>query len=170
MSDDQVQASFNSYFDCINTVGSVNFFLPVAFLMVRTGYNPSYSDGYRYGIDKFLVKEGQDIANLPLVKDNTVFQVAYKGRETLLNPVESLKLLVARMDDLMKTFNGREDWVVFALITNEYDVIAKYWKDGDGEIPDALYKTGDLKSVLNYYYAFKNWKIIPMDAKVPATK
>lgn len=166
MSEDQVQAAFDPYFTCINTVGSVNFFLPMAYMKVRTNFSPNYNDGYRYGISRFLVKEAQDISNLPIVKTNVSFQVAFKGRETLMNPNENVKLLVARMDDLMKTFNSREDWVILSLLTNEYDVIARYWQDGNGEIPEKVYKdNADLRNILDYYYAFKNWKIIPTDSK-----
>jgi hypothetical protein len=160
MSDDQLLSSFNVYFDCIYTSNSINFFLPLAYLKIRTNFNPNYTEQYRFGIAAFYIKEGQDISNLPIVKDKAAFQVAYKGRETLQNPTESLRLLVARMDDLMRTFNNREDWVIFALTqNNEYEIIEKYWENGKGEIPEKLYKEGMMRNVLNFYYAFKNWKV-----------
>lgn len=162
MSDAQTITSFNAYYNCINAVSSVNFFLPLAYMKVKTNFNPIFvQEDARYGIVPFYNKEGANIASLSLVRENANFQVAFKGKETLQNPVESFKLLIAKMDDLMKTFNNREDWVILALLTNEYDVIAKYWQDGKGEIPEKLYTTGDMRSILNYYYAFKNLQIIP---------
>jgi hypothetical protein len=166
MSDEQLLLAFNTYHDAIYTVNSVNFFLPLAYMRVKTNYNPSFSDNYQTGISGFFTVEGQQIANLPIVKENQALRVAYKGRETLQNPTESLRLLVARMDDLMRTFNNREDWVIFALLNHdENQIIAKYWEDGKGEIPEANYKSGDLKSILEYYYAFKNWEIIATASK-----
>jgi len=161
MSDEQILASFNSYFDCIYAINSVNFFLPIAYMKVRTNFNPNFtSQFYQYGIASLLVYTGRIVSNLFVVRDKTMFQVAYSGRVTLQNPVESLKLLVAYMDDLMKIFDNREDWVLFAMLTNTEDVISKHWNDGKGAIPDTIYKVGDLRDILNYYYAFKNWKII----------
>jgi len=172
MSDVQMNASFDAYYNCINTVNSVNFFLPLAYMKVRTNFNPTFvSEDGRTGIVPLYNKEGADIANLPLVRENVNFLVAYKGKETLQNPVESFKLLIARMDDLMKTFNNREDWVILAMLTNEYDVIAKYWQDGKGVIPEKLYISGQLRDISNYYYAFKNLQIIPKSiTPTPTTK
>ena len=160
MSDEQMLSAFDAYYSAIYTVNSVNFFFPLAYLKVRTNYNPTFSSGYQWGIAGFFTVEAQKFANLPIVKENVNFQVAFKGRETLQNPIESLKLLIARTDDLMKTFNNREDWVILALINHDENaIIDKYWQDGKGEIPEALYKKGDLKDVLDYYYCFKDWKI-----------
>ena len=161
MSDEQMNASFNAYFDCIYAVNSVNFFLPIAYMKVKTNFNPNFvSNQYQYGIGDLLVYTGKNVASFSTVRDNLMFQVVYSGRTTLQNPVESMKLLVAYMDDLMKTFNNREDWVIFAMLTNTEDVLSKYWNNGDGAIPDNYYKTGDLRDILNFYDAFKNWKII----------
>ena len=166
MSDDQMLSAFESYNDTIYAVNSVNFFLPIAYAKIKTNFNPSYNNNYQYGISALFTVEGQQISNLPIVKDNPAFQVAYKGKETLQNPVESLKLLVARMDDLMKTFNNREDWVIMALLNHDENaIISKYWQEGKGEIPDSYYKSGELKDILEYYYAFKDWKIISVPAK-----
>jgi hypothetical protein len=160
MNDDQMLTSFNAYYNAVYGINSVNFFLPLAYLKARTNFNPTFNDGYQIGIASLFVKEGADIANLPVVKELPAFQVAYKGAETLQNPVESLKLLIARLDDLLKTFNNREDWAILSLLNHsEYDIIAKYWQDGKGEIPEKLYKDGPLANTLDYYYAFKNWKI-----------
>jgi len=162
MSDDQMLASFDAYYGAVYGINSVNFFLPLAYLKARTNFNPTFNDGYQIGIAALFVKEGADIANLPVIKGLPSFQVAYKGAETLQNPVESLKLLVARLDDLLKTFNNREDWAILSLLNHsEYDIIAKYWQDGKGEIPEKLYKDGPLANTLEYYYIFKDWKIAP---------
>jgi hypothetical protein len=166
MSDEQLLLAFNTYYDAIYTVNSVNFFLPLAYIRVKTNYNPSYSDNYQTGISGFFTVEGQQIANLPIVKENQALRVAYKGKETLQNPTESLRLLIARMDDLMRTFNNREDWVILALLNHdENQIIAKYWEDGKGEIPETNYKSGDMKNILEYYYAFKNWQIVATTSK-----
>jgi len=160
MSNEQVDNAFEVYYTAILATPSVNFFLPLAFWKVKTNFNPTFFDNYQVGINGFYSKEGADIANLPLNKDNPAFKVDYHGAETLQNPSEAMKLIVARIDDLMRTFNNREDWVVLALINHsEYDIIAKYWGDGKGAIPAQNYKTGAMADVLFYYHAFKNWTI-----------
>jgi hypothetical protein len=159
MSDEQIQATFNTLWSCINRIPSINFFLPVAYMKVVTNFNPIYDTEYKRGIAAFYTKMGAQIANLPLVRTDIVFQTVFKGMETLNNPNEAIKLLVARIDDLMITFNGRTDWVLLSLFTNEYDVIARYWKAGEGAIPDAVYRTGQLADALLYFQSFKNWQI-----------
>ncbi len=59
----------------------------------------------------------------------------------------------------MATFNNRVDWVFLSLITNEYDVIEKYWEDGQGAIPNKLYEEGQLNEMLMYYHSFSLWEI-----------
>ena len=59
----------------------------------------------------------------------------------------------------MITFNNREDWVLLALFTDEYQVIRDYWDEGAGAIPDEYYEEGQLAEALKYYHAFRNWKI-----------
>lgn len=170
MNDTQILATFNTLWDTTSRAPSVNFFLPVAYMKVRSNFNPAFASEYRVGIIGFYYKMGDAAANLPRVKTDTVFQTVFKGNETLLNPSESIKLLVAKIDDLMITFNGRVDWVLLSLFTNEYDVIANYWKGGEGSIPDDKYKKGDLAEALKYYQSFKNWTIPSIDELKPAAK
>jgi len=150
--------SFNSYYDCTNLL-RVNFFLPLAYMKVMSNFNPNYTRNYRFGVAFFFVKEGADISNLPIIKDPH-FNVTYKGEETLRNPIESMKLLVAKINDLKIIFENRTDWVVLSLLLNEYEVIDKYWKSGKGRIPDDFYRK-ELGTILTYYYTFKNWRVIP---------
>jgi len=162
MSETQILNSFNTLFSCVQASSShINFFLPLAYIKVKTNFNPNFSKQYKYGISAFYIKEGKNISNLPIVQNTDEFRVAYKGKITLQNPTDSIKLLVAKIDDLMNTFNNREDWVVFALLRNEYYVIEKYWNDGKGKIPDSFYKEGKLHDILEYFYAFRDFKIIP---------
>jgi hypothetical protein len=165
INDDQIQSTFNVVFDCTTRVPSINFFLPVAYMKVATNFNPIYDREYKKGISAFYLKTGQTVANLPLVRTDTAFQTVFKGLETLNNPNEAIKLLVARIDDLMVTFSGRADWVLLSLFTNEYDVISKYWDGGNGKIPDNLYSDGDLADSLMYFQSFKNWQIPSISAK-----
>jgi hypothetical protein len=159
MNDDQLNLFFEQTWLCTTEIPSVNFFLPLAYIKVATNFNPVYNVAYRHGIASMYLKTGERIANLPLIRNDKFFQVVYRGGDTLNNPSESIKLLVARIDDLMQTFNNREDWVLLALFTDEYDVISNYWKDGTGAIPDSLYTHGDLADALKYYHAFRNWQI-----------
>jgi hypothetical protein len=159
MNDDQIVSTFNVLWDCTTRIPSINFFLPVAYMKVASNFNPVYDVDWRRGIAAFYNKAGEQIANLPLVRNDSVFQTVFKGTETLNNPNEAIKLLVARIDDLMTTFNNRVDWVVLALFTNEYDVISKYWEGGEGKIPDKFYKEGLVAETLNYFYSFKSWQI-----------
>jgi len=159
LNDDQIQSTFNSLWDTTSRVTSVNFFLPIAYMKVKTNFNPAFSNGYQSGIVGFYFKEADQAANLNRVKTDQAFQVVFKGSETLLNSDMSIKLLVAEFDDLLLTFNGRVDWALYAKFTNVYDVMAKYWKDGQGQIPDSAFKTGDFAEAYKYYNAFKNWTI-----------
>lgn len=163
MNDKQIIETFDVLYNCINAVSPLNFFLPVSYLKVKTNFNPNYNQAWQYGIGAFYTKEGENISNLPVVKENQIFRIAYKGTTTLLNPIETIKLLVAKMDDLMRTFNNREDWVILSLLRNEYEVIEKWWEDGEGSIPNEFYEIGSLHDVLNYYYAFRNLKVIPIE-------
>ena len=128
-----------------------------------TNFNPNHDREWKYGISAFYIKQGEALSNLPLVKGNENFNVAYKGRITLQNPSEAIKLLVARIDDLMTTFNNREDWVVLSLLRNEYDIIDKYWEDGKGAIPDSFYREGEMAEILRYFNAFRNFRLIPVE-------
>jgi hypothetical protein len=159
LNDDQIGSTFNSLWETTSRVNSVNFFLPIAYMKVKTNFNPVFSNGYQQGIAGFYFKEADQAANLSRVKTDPAFQVVFKGEQTLLNSDESIKLLVAEFDDLLLTFNGRVDWALYAKFTNVYDVMAKYWKNGEGQIPDAAFKTGDFADAYKYYNAFKNWTI-----------
>lgn len=159
MNDDQINASFNQLWLATERIPSINFFLPVAYMKIATNFNPVYNQDYRRGIAALFLREAEQIANLQIVREDPVFMTAYRGLETVNNPQESLKLLVARIDDLMTMFNSREDWALLAMFTNEYEVIEKYWEGGDGQIPDELYISGSLAESLEYFYAFKNWQI-----------
>ena len=163
LSSKQVLETFNVLFDCTKNSKSVNFFLPVAYMKVMTNFNPNHDREWKYGISAFYIKQGEALSNLPLVKGNENFNVAYKGRITLQNPSEAIKLLVARIDDLMTTFNNREDWVVLSLLRNEYDIIDKYWEDGKGAIPDSFYREGEMAEILRYFNAFRNFRLIPVE-------
>lgn len=159
MGDEQIIDTFNELWRTTEKVSSINFFLPIAYMKVATNFNPMYNSQSKRGITAFLLKTIEDSINLPLMQDDPIFRTAYRGSETANNPVEMMKVLVARIDNLMTTFQNREDWVVLALYTNEYDVIARYWNNGEGAIPDEFYKEGPVAETLRYYYAFKNWQI-----------
>lgn len=159
MADDMIIQSFNQLWAETERLTTVNFFMPVAFMKATTNFNPYYNSNNRVGMAYFYLKNAENVANLPLIRNDTLFQLDYKGSGSLTNPVDSMKLLVARIDDLSRTFNGREDWIFLALCTNEYDVISKYWQDGKGSIPDDLYLKGPLADCLKYYQGFKNWEI-----------
>lgn len=158
MNEDVMVSTFDTLWDTTSRVKQ-NFFIPIAYMKVMTNFNPIYNSEYKRGLAGFYNKTYESIANLPIVRTDPVFQTVYKGRETAYNPDQSIKLLVARIDDLMSTFNNRIDWVYLALITNEYDVIDKYWDDGKGAIPDKLYKEGKLAKMLMYYHSFTLWEI-----------
>lgn len=159
MSDSQINESFNQLWLATERIPSINFFLPVAYMRVATNFNPVYNQDFRRGISAMLPRQAEQVANLQLVRQDPVFMTAYKGLETLNNPQEALKLLIARIDDLMKVFNNREDWVLLAMFTNEYEVIEKYWNNGQGQIPDNYYINGPLAESLKYFHSFKNWQI-----------
>jgi hypothetical protein len=159
LNDDQIMSTFNSLWETTSRVNSVNFFLPVAYMKVKTNFNPAFGNGYQSGIAGLYFKEADQAANLSRVKTDQAFQVVFKGSETLLNSDMSIKLLVAEFDDLLLTFNGRVDWALYAKFTNVYDVMAKYWKNGEGQIPDSAFKTGDFAEAYKYYNAFKTWTI-----------
>lgn len=159
MNDEQILNVFNQLWTTTERLPHVNFFLPIAYMKVATNFNPVYNSEYRYGIAGFYVNQAEDISNLPVVRNDTVFMTPFNGITTLNNPTESIKLLVARIDDLMRTFNNREDWVLLALFQDEFNVIRDYWDDGEGSIPDRLYESGQLADTLTYYHSFKNWRI-----------
>jgi len=165
MSSQQIDMTFNQLYNCLKSVPRINFFMSVAYMKVATNFNPVYNRDWKFGLAAFYNKTGETICNLPRIKTDEVFFTVWKGLQTLNRPEEAIKLLVARVDDLMLTFNNREDWVFLALFTNEYDVINKYWKGSEGRIPDELYREGDLAEVLRYYYSFKNWQIPSRDSK-----
>lgn len=159
MSDDQVLAVFNQLWATTQRVNSVNFFLPVAYMRVATNFNPVYNQDFKRGIGAMFLQTAEQTANLPLVRSDQAFMTVYNGVQTINNPVEAIKLLVARIDHLMRTFNDREDWVLLALFTDEIQVIRDYWEGGEGSIPESLYERGQLAEALKYYYSFKNWQI-----------
>lgn len=159
MDDDMIVEGFNTLWNCTQRLPHINFFLPVAYMKVKTNFNPVYDVEWQRGIAGFYTKMAERISNLPIVRTDDVFKVAYKGIPTLNNPNEAMRLLVARIDDLMITFNNREDWVLLSLFMDEYQVISKYWEGGEGKIPDELYEKGNLADALMYYQHFKNWQI-----------
>jgi hypothetical protein len=159
MSDEQIIDAFNELWRTTEKIPSINFFLPVAYMRVATNFNPIYDSASKKGIAAFYLRAIEDTINLPLVQNDPVFRAVYRGSDTAFDPVEMMKILVARIDNLMNTFRNREDWVILALFTNEYDVIARYWNDGEGAIPDEFYQQGEVAETLKYYYAFKNWQI-----------
>lgn len=159
INDSQILDTFNQLWICTERLPHINFFLPIAYMKVKTNFNPIYDIEFEKGIAGFYLKTAESISNLPIVKNDPVFKVDYKGSITLYNPVESIKLLIARIDDLMIYFNNREDWVLFTLFNNEYEVISKFWEDGKGAIPDEYYREGQLAEALKYYHSFKNWQI-----------
>lgn len=159
MSTEQIMNTFNKIWACTQRIPSINFFLPVAYIKVASNFNPVYNSEYKRGIAAMYRKTAEAAANLPIVKHDPIFQIDYKGLKSLNNPIESVTLLIARIDDLMATFNNREDWVLLALFTNEYDVIKKYWDGGKGTIPDKIYEQGQLADALKFYQNFKNWQI-----------
>lgn len=128
-------------------------------MKVATNFNPSYDVDSKKGIAALLLKSIDNTINLPWVKTDPLFMTTYRGSDTAFNPAESSRILVAKIADLMTLFRNREDWVMFALFTNEYDVISKYWNDGKGTIPDEIYKSGPVAEALMYYYTFKSFKI-----------
>lgn len=162
MTHETILDSFKVLYECTEMT-KVNIFLPISYIKVMTNFNPNYENRNRFGIAAFYVKEGENISNLPIIKERNEFNIYYKGISTLKNPIESIKLLVAKIDDLNKIFNNRSDWVIFALLTNEYEVIDKYWLNGEGTIPEDQLKSGNLKEIKDYYFIFNNWKIIPED-------
>lgn len=159
MSDEQVLAAFDQLWASTQRLGSINFFLPVAYMKTATNFNPVYNQEFKRGIAALYLRTAEQVANLPLVRNDPAFMTVYNGAQTVNNPVESIKLLVARIDDLMKTFNDREDWVLLALFTDEYQVIREYWDGGNGTIPDEYYESGVLAEALKYFHSFKNWQI-----------
>jgi len=159
MSTEQIMDTFNKIWACIQRIPSINFFLPVAYIKVASNFNPVYNSEYKRGIAAMYRKTAESAANLPIVKHDPIFQIDYKGLKSLNNPIESVTLLIARINDLMTTFNNREDWVLLALFTNEYNVIKKYWDGGKGTIPDKIYEQGQLADALKFYQNFKNWQI-----------
>lgn len=159
MDEDMIVESFNTIWSSTQRLPHINFFLPVAYMKVKTNFNPVYDVDWERGIVGFYLKMAERISNLPIVRTDDVFKVAYKGASTINNPNEAIKLLIARIDDLMVTFNSREDWVLLSLFTDEYQVISKYWDGGEGSIPDELYEKGKLADALMYYHHFKNWQI-----------
>jgi hypothetical protein len=159
MDDEMILTSFNQLWNCTVRVPSVNFFLPVAYMKVASNFNPNYNVEYKHGLTAFFNKTGERIANLKLVREDPAFQLTYSGIATLDTPTEAVKLLVAKIDDLMVTFNNRIDWVLLSLFTNEYDVIEKYWDGGEGSIPDSFYEKGQMAEALMYFDAFRNWTI-----------
>ncbi len=154
----QVVDIFNELYQTTSKL-SINFFLPVAYMKVATNFNPSYDVDSKKGIAALLLKSIDNTINLPWVKTDPLFMTTYRGSDTAFNPAESSRILVAKIADLMTLFRNREDWVMFALFTNEYDVISKYWNDGKGTIPDEIYKSGPVAEALMYYYTFKSFKI-----------
>lgn len=162
----QISDTFNQLWITTEKVSYIDFFLPVAYLKVATNFDPVYRFGAKHGINAFLLKTVEDTINLPLIQEDPIFRVQYRGSETALNPAESMKILVARIDNLMSTFRNREDWVILALFTNEYDVIDKYWDNGNGVIPDSYYESGPIAETLKYYYSFSNWQIPIIEEKI----
>jgi hypothetical protein len=158
MNDDLLLQSFNTLWLTTERVNQ-NFFLAIAYIKVATNFNPIYNSEYKRGIGGLYLRTYETISNLSIVREDPIFQTVYKGSETANNPNEAIKLIVARIDDLMTVFNNRVDWVLLSMFNNEYDVIDKYWDGGEGNIPDSFYKEGKLAEALRYFHAFSNWEI-----------
>ena len=154
----QIVDIFNELYQTTSKM-SINFFLPVAYMKVATNFNPNYDIDSKKGIAALLLKSIDNTINLPWVKSDPLLATTYRGSDTAFNPAESARILVAKIADLMTLFRNREDWVMFALFTNEYDVISKYGNDVRGTIPDEIYKSGPVAEALMYYYTFKSFKI-----------
>lgn len=159
MEDDQIIESFNTVWNTTQRIPSINFFLPVAYIKAITNFNPSYNKDFKKGIAAFYTHNAEQICNLELVRTDIVFKTIFKGVQTLNNPNESIKLLVAQMDSLSQFFNNREDWIFLALFEGLDKVIKDYWDGGDGTIPDFYYREGPLAEALMYYQSFKSWQI-----------
>ena len=163
LDDNQILQTFNQLWVNTERLNTVNFFLPIAYMKATTNFNPYYNKNGRQGIAFFQQKNAEAASNLPLIRSDPTFSLEFKGSGTLLSSIDSVKLLVAKIDDLSHTFNGREDWILFALLTDDFNVINNYWDNGNGKIPDELYAKGTLADCLSCYYYFKNWDIPKKD-------
>ena len=136
---------------------TVNFFLPLAYIRVTSNFNPMFSKKSKEGFSALFMIDYERFSYMnttdPLTKIN------YRGIDTARDPSSAIVLLYLKMNYLYTVFNGRVDWVLFALLNNEFDVIQNYWKNGEGEIPDQFYLIGPLYESLNYYHSFINWQI-----------
>lgn len=155
----QLVKSFDTFFISINSFKSVNFFLPLAYMKVITNFNPNYVNDGRYGIAGLTQTQGSNTANLPTMRESDFFKIVFNGKDTLRNPDEAIKLLIARMDYLMKKFNNREEWVIWAMFDGEDRLIREFWENGNGAIPEKLYHETKVGEILDYYNLFKNWEI-----------
>jgi len=158
MSNELIEDVFNVWYNATKRLNQ-DPFISLAYMRVMTNFNPIYNVDYKRGIGGMFLQTYENVANLPIVREDPALQTIYRGSETANNPTESVKLVVAYIDYLMRIFNNRVDWVMLSLFTNEYDVMKKYWEDGDGAIPSELYKSGDLAKALTYYHSFTNWQI-----------
>jgi len=158
MSNELIEDVFNIWYNATKRLNQ-DPFISLAYMRVMTNFNPIYNVEYKRGIGGMFLQTYENVANLPIVREDPSLQTIYRGSETANNPTESVKLVVAYIDYLMRIFNNRVDWVMLSLFTNEYDVMKKYWDDGDGAIPSELYQSGDLAKALMYYHSFTNWQI-----------
>jgi hypothetical protein len=158
MSNELIEDVFNIWYNATKRLNQ-DPFISLAYIRVMTNFNPIYNVEYKRGIGGMFLQTYENVANLPIVREDPSLQTIYRGSETANNPTESIKLVVAYIDYLMRIFNNRVDWVMLSLFTNEYDVMKKYWDDGDGAIPSELYQSGDLAKALMYYHSFTNWQI-----------
>jgi len=158
MSNELIEEVFNIWYNATERLNQ-DPFISLAYMKVMTNFNPVYNVAYKRGIGGMFLQTYENVANLPIVREDPALQTIYRGSETANNPTEAVKLVVAYTDYLMRIFNNRIDWVLLALFTNEYDVIRDYWEDSEGLIPSDLYKTGQLAEALTYYHSFTNWQI-----------
>jgi len=156
LNNDQILDSFNSLWIISEKYNTVNFFLPLAYIRVTSNFNPSYSLKSKEGYSAMFMI---DYERFSQISPDPIAKITYRGIETARNPSDSIKLLYLKMDYLYKVFNGRVDWILFSMLNNEFEVIQKYWKNGEGEIPDEFYLSGSLYNALNYYHSFINWQI-----------
>lgn len=156
LNNDQILDSFNALWMISEKYNTVSFFLPLAYMRVTSNFNPLYSYKSREGLAALFMIDYERFSS---INSDPITKITYRGVETARSPTDSIKLLYLKMDYLYRVFNGRIDWVLFALLNNEFEVIENYWKNGEGEIPDEFYLEGPLYDALNYYHSFINWQI-----------
>ena len=155
LTDDQINLSFDAAWDACEKY-KVDFLLVVSYMKAASNFNPNYSEDGRMGMPAMFLIDYEMFSSLTKSEGQTNV-ISYRGSTTSSDPVDSVKLLVAKIDSLNKMFNYKNDWVIFAMIEDQYLVLSKYWKQGFGTIPDDYYKSGKLYEALAYYYIYSRW-------------